>query len=86
MRSKGKLKKMTALQRLGAVVRAERTKRGLSQEALAELSGLSRTHIGEIERGEVSVSFVALEAISHGLNIALSELLKNYEEQSGKSN
>ncbi|MXW90394.1 MAG: helix-turn-helix transcriptional regulator [Rhodospirillaceae bacterium] len=77
---------MTPLQRLGTVVRAERTKRGLSQEALAELSGLSRTHIGEIERGEVSVSFVALEAIAYGLGVALSELSKNYEEQENETN
>ena len=74
------------LQILGEVVRTEREKRGLSQEALAHLSGLSRTHIGEIERGEVSVSFAALEATADGLGIALSDLMKDYEQRASKTN
>ena len=65
---------------LGGIIRAERQKRGLSQEALAALSGLSRTHIGEIERGEVGISFAALEDTATGLGIGLSELIQRYEQ------
>ena len=72
---------MALLKVLGEIVRAEREKRGLSQEALAELSGLSRTHIGEIERGEVGVSFAALEDTATGLGIPLSDLIRCYEQQ-----
>lgn len=72
---------MSNLQILGDIIRAEREQRGLSQEALAELADLSRTHIGEIERGEVKVSFVALEATAHGLGLPLSELMKKYEQR-----
>ena len=67
---------------LGAVIRAERERRGFSQEGLADLSGISRTHVGEIERGEVSVSFAALEAISNGLAMSLSDMVAKYEERS----
>lgn len=70
---------------LGEVIRAERDRRGLSQEALAGLSGLSRTHVGEIERGEVSLSFSTLEAVSKGLGMPLSELIEEYERRSASS-
>lgn len=73
---------MPNLHVLGDIVRGERRKRGLSQEALADLSGLSRTYIGEIERGEVSLSFSALEAVAYGLRVPLSEVMKEYEQRS----
>lgn len=66
---------------IGHIIRVERKKRGLSQEALAELSGLSRTHIGEIERGEVRVSFDALANTATGLGIPLSDLIRLYEDR-----
>jgi transcriptional regulator with XRE-family HTH domain len=72
---------MTNLQSLGGIIRAERERRGLSQEALADLSGLSRTHIGEIERGEVNVSFTALEATIGGLGILLVDFMELYEQR-----
>ena len=70
---------------LGEVVRAERDRRGLSQEALADFSGLSRTHVGEIERGEVSASFSTLEALADGLGMPLSEIIREYERRSAGS-
>lgn len=67
---------------LGSVIRAERKGRGLSQEALANLAGLSRSHVGEIERGEVSVSLAALELLALGLGVSLSEIIEIYEQRS----
>lgn len=67
---------------LGEIIRAERDRRGLSQEALADLSGLSRTHVGEIERGEVGLSFSTLEALSDGLGMPMSDIIKEYERRS----
>ncbi len=72
---------MANLQVLGEVVRAERERRGLSQEALADLAGVSRSHIGEIERGEVNLSFAALVEISAGLDVKLSDLIEGYERR-----
>ena len=39
---------------IGAAVRAERTRRGLSQAELAELAGLSRETVNRLERGGVA--------------------------------
>ena len=76
---------MSEQQRLGDIIRAEREKRGLSQEALAALSGLSRTHVGEIERGEVNLSFSALEGLSDGLGMPLTEIMREYEQRSSST-
>jgi len=73
---------MTNLQVLGEVVRAERERRGLSQEALADLASISRSHIGEIERGEVNLSFAALNEIATGLSLQISDLILEYERRS----
>ncbi|MEQ8318724.1 MAG: helix-turn-helix transcriptional regulator [Rhodospirillales bacterium] len=69
------------LKKLGALVRQERESRQLSQESLADLSGLSRSYIGEIERGAVSVSFASLAAVAKGLSLSLEELVARYEQQ-----
>ena len=72
---------MPDLGALGAVIRDERLRRGLSQEALADLSGLSRTHVGEIERGEVGLSFSTVQAVAQGLGMPLSDIVKEYERR-----
>lgn len=51
----------------GRAVKKLRTEKGISQEKLADLSGLHRTYIGSLERGSRNVS---LENI-HKLAIAL---------------
>ena len=77
--------KVADLAVLGEVIRDERGRRGLSQEGLADFSGLSRTHVGEIERGEVSASFSTLEALADGLGVPLSKIVKEYERRSAGS-
>lgn len=77
--------KMANLGVLGEVIRSEREKRGLSQEALGDLSRLSRTYIGEVERGEVSVSLATLESIANGLGMMLSEVVGEYERRTERA-
>lgn len=72
----------TAAAKLGKVIRNKRESLELSQESLAALSNLNRNYIGEVERGEVSVSVVALEKIANGLGLKLSELITIYERSS----
>lgn len=67
------------LRTLGEVVREERVSRQLSQEGLAALAGLSRTQVGEIERGATNISFTSLVALAGGLKLSLSELIDRYE-------
>lgn len=50
-------------------VRKYRTENGLSQEALADLSGLHRTYISAIERERRNISIDNIESIAYALNI-----------------
>ncbi len=55
-------------------VRALRKQRGLSQERLGDRAGLSGKFIGEVERGEKSISIDSLYRVSVALEIPLREL------------
>lgn len=48
--------------RIGLKVKLERTKRGLSQEKLAELADLSKGSLGAIERGQSSATIETLKS------------------------
>jgi len=52
-----------------------RTERGLTQEQLASICGIDRTHIGRIERLERVPGLEILDKIAIGLEIPLSKLL-----------
>ncbi len=60
---------------LGKNVRATRLARGFSQEQLAERSGLHRTYIGGIERGERNVSLLNLVRLAQALEVDISQLV-----------
>ena len=56
-------------------IRTFRSKKGLSQEKLADICQLHRTYVGSVERAERNVTLSTLEAFASGLNIAVTELL-----------
>ena len=60
--------------KLGLKIRVERQKQKISQERLAELSGLNRNFIGMIERGETNVTVKNLENIANALKLEIKEL------------
>lgn len=55
-----------------------RLKQGLSQENLAFQSGINRTYMGEIERGEKSPTIVTIAKIAKGLGISIKQVM-DYE-------
>ena len=61
---------------IGQRIRNYRTKQGLSQEKLAELSGCHPTYIGQLERGEKNATLESIEKIAAALNISLSKLFE----------
>jgi transcriptional regulator with XRE-family HTH domain len=58
----------------GERVRELRKKKGLSQENLALISGLDRTYIGGVERGERNISLVNIHVIAGALGVPVREL------------
>jgi len=65
------------LKRFGNRIRDMRKERGLSQEAFAALCELDRTYMGGVERGERNLSLENIERIDRGLDVSLSELMKD---------
>jgi transcriptional regulator with XRE-family HTH domain len=61
-------------QRIAGRVRELRAARGLSLEALAARSGVSRSMISLVERAESSATAVVLERIASGLGVTLASL------------
>ncbi|NRF93221.1 helix-turn-helix transcriptional regulator [Paenibacillus frigoriresistens] len=61
---------------VGNVIRTVRKRRSHTIEELAYLSGLHSTHIGKIERGEISPSVENLDKIVSVLNLNLVEFFK----------
>lgn len=59
----------------GMQVKFFRMQKGISQEKLAELSGLHPTYIGQVERGEKNCTLESAEKISQGLQIPIEKLI-----------
>ncbi len=68
---------MDTLKKFGERVRELRVKKGLSQEQLAELSGLHRTYISSLELGKRNVSLVNIYALAKALGVTPDKLLKS---------
>ncbi|NRQ33536.1 helix-turn-helix transcriptional regulator [Nonomuraea sp. NN258] len=60
---------------LGARVRAERRARGLSIERLAELSGISRSMVSDVERGAKTPTVLVLDRLATALGTSIARLL-----------
>ncbi len=61
------------------VVRHHRKAQGYSQESFADASGLHRTYIGAIERGERNVSIDNIARIAEALGLQIGELFQRID-------
>ena len=66
------MSKEQAAQRIGQRITAMRKLEGISQQELADRAGLTRQHIGSIERGElVNVANVTIQQIAEALGMTV---------------
>ena len=65
-------KGVTPISKLAQVRKAQ----GLSQERLAELSGVHRVSIARIETGEISPNIRTLEKLADALQVTVGELIE----------
>ena len=67
-----------------AVLQRHRKALGISQEKLAELTGLSRSAITMIESGKRNPTLFVCHAVAGALGVSLSEVICDAEEQEDK--
>ena len=70
-------KEQKFLQELGLRLRSFREAKGWSQEELALNSGLHRTYVGDVERGERNISVLNLSKLAIALEIPIATLFEN---------
>jgi len=66
---------------VGQVLRDMRKTGNLSQEAFAELVGMQRSDIGQMERGKRTVSIHTLQRISKATGIPMWKIIRRAELQ-----
>jgi len=67
---------MNIQEQLGAKIRGLRLRKGWSQELLADICGLHRSHMGEIERGHANVTLATLVIIAEKLETTAAALIR----------
>jgi transcriptional regulator with XRE-family HTH domain len=70
---------MDITEEIGNRIRYYRKDRKLSQEELAEISGLHSSYIGQLERGIKSPSVDTIYKITKGLDVTMADFLRNIE-------
>ncbi|QSO52350.1 helix-turn-helix transcriptional regulator [Alicyclobacillus curvatus] len=72
---------MTPEEAFGTVIRRHRKELEMSQEELALRCDLDRTFIGLVERGKKSPSLKTVRKIAESLNVKISVLFKEVEQE-----
>lgn len=67
----------------GQAIRKFRTQKQISQEAFADMCSLHRTYISDIERGLRNVSIENIEKMAKALDMKISDIFKEVENNEG---
>ncbi len=62
---------------VGETIRKIRRKKGVTQEQLADLAGINRTHMYRIENGQVKTTIGSLQRIANALQVRVRDLVRN---------
>lgn len=72
---------MNYIEQLGDIIRYHRKKAGLSQKSLADIAGVGKTVVFDIEKGKETVQFKSIFLVLEVLNIRVrlnSPLMDKY--------
>jgi len=67
------------LLKYGKAIRQMRQQKGISQEELADLCGLHRTYISDVELGKRNVSLENIERLAQALDTNVSDVFVEIE-------
>lgn len=65
--------------RLGRRIRVLRSKRGWTQQQLADMTGIGRVHVSELENGKREAGLRILERLATTFEMTVSEMLRESE-------
>jgi len=68
----------------GKNLRFLREKKNISQEKLADLCGLHRTYISDVERGERNISLENIQKIANALQLGIIDLFEGTDAKKNK--
>lgn len=71
---------MSLQNNIGLAIRALRAQKNISQEKLANETGIGRRYMSDVENGRRNVSLETLEKLSGFFNISVSELVRRIEQ------
>ena len=69
---------------IGPAIKRERKARKLTLEQLGTLSGVSKSMLSQIERGEANPTFAVLWSLTQAMEIELSDLIGNGTSVAGR--
>lgn len=75
---------MSSIQYLSGVIKFHRKKAGLSQKSLADIAGVGKTVVFDIEKGKDTVQFKSIINVLNALSISIelnSPLMNKYNAE-----
>lgn len=71
-----KFRQAPELVALGSVIYRRRVELGFSQEKLALIAEIERSHVGRVERGDNNVTVLVLVKLAKALNMSVEDLMR----------